>query len=97
MKELGVVGAERRKCINELAATAEDASRVIWSKHQVKDWYGCPIGSRWRLRVTHPAMSSIKTQEREKKKLSQKATGARIRHGTSQQRTSLLNTSFKIG
>ena len=39
LKELGVVGAERRKCINELAATAKDAFRVIWSKHQVKDWY----------------------------------------------------------
>ena len=33
LKEMGVVGAERRKNIDELAA-AEEASRIIWSKHQ---------------------------------------------------------------
>ena len=39
LKEVGVVEAERNNIIKELSATAEDASKFIWSKHQVKEWY----------------------------------------------------------
>ena len=39
MKEVGVVGAERKKIIKELSTAAEDGSRHIWSKHQVREWY----------------------------------------------------------
>ena len=39
MKEIGVVGAERKRMIDEISAAAEDGSRVIWSKHQIKEWY----------------------------------------------------------
>ena len=39
LKEVGVVGAERKKIIKEMSEAAEAASRFIWSMHQVKEWY----------------------------------------------------------
>ena len=38
LKEVGVVGGERKKIIKEMAEAAEVASRFIWSMHQVKEW-----------------------------------------------------------
>ena len=43
LKEVVVVGVERKKNVDELAAAAEEASRIIWNKHQQKEWYN----SKW--------------------------------------------------
>ena len=38
LKELGVIGAERNRSLQELSASAEEGSRILWSRHQQKEW-----------------------------------------------------------
>ena len=41
LKDLGFTGKERRKRIQKLASTAEDASRSIWKASHFKTWGKC--------------------------------------------------------
>ena len=38
LKEVGTIGAERKRSIQELSAAAEEGSRVLWSRHHQKEW-----------------------------------------------------------
>ena len=40
LKDLGFSGKERRKKIQKMASTAEDASRSIWKASHLKSWGG---------------------------------------------------------